>query len=278
MLEKTLESSLGSKEIKPVHPKGNQPWVFIGRTVLKVNLKHFGHLMRRANSLEKTLTLGRIDGKRRRAQQRMRWLDGITNSKDNLANPGRWWRISLSFLHLPVAGLACCGPWDHKWLDATWWSFWSIQGSINLGVWTGKVKMWNFLASTHRPPSPSHSPFVTGGEFCREDADGGRGLWKPSPSGFTSELNKLALCDLSILISGEKTHAECQMKTLGFVSAQQQKSSRVSSNDTYQDRNRSQIPGLPAQGCLWLNTHHESQLLPVQGGDWGGSALFPNPQ
>ena len=82
VLEKTLESSLACKEIQPVHPKGDQSWVFIGRTDAEAELQYFGHLMRRADSLEKILMLGKIEGRRRRGQQRMRWLDSITNSKD----------------------------------------------------------------------------------------------------------------------------------------------------------------------------------------------------
>ena len=82
MLEKTLESPLDCKEIQPVHPKGDQSWVFIGRTDVKLKLQYFGHLMRRAGSFEKTLMLGNIEGRRRRGQQRMRWLDGITDSMD----------------------------------------------------------------------------------------------------------------------------------------------------------------------------------------------------
>ena len=77
-LEKTLESPLDCKEIKPVHPKRNQSWVFIGKTDVEAEIQYFGHLMQRANSFEKTLMLGKIDGRRRRGQQRMRWLDGIT--------------------------------------------------------------------------------------------------------------------------------------------------------------------------------------------------------
>ena len=81
VLEKTLESPLDSREIQPVHPKGDQSWVFIGRTDVEAESPYFGHLMQRADSLEKTLILGRIGG-RRRERQRMRWLDGITNSMD----------------------------------------------------------------------------------------------------------------------------------------------------------------------------------------------------
>ena len=82
VLKKTLESPLDCKEIQPVHLKGDQSWVFIGRMMLKLKLQYFGQLMRRADSFEKTLMLGKIEGRRRRGQQRMRWLDGITNSID----------------------------------------------------------------------------------------------------------------------------------------------------------------------------------------------------
>ena len=82
VLEKTLESPLDSKEIQPVHPKGDQSWVFIGRLMLKLKLQYFGHLMRRADSFQKTLLLGKIEGRRKRGRQRMRWLDGVTDSMD----------------------------------------------------------------------------------------------------------------------------------------------------------------------------------------------------
>ena len=82
VLEKTLESPLDCKEIQPVHSKGDQSWVFIGRKMLKLKLQYFGHLMRRVDSLEKTLMLGRTGGRRRRGRQRMRWLDGITDLMD----------------------------------------------------------------------------------------------------------------------------------------------------------------------------------------------------
>ena len=80
VLEQTLESSLYSKEIKLVNPKENQPWIFIGRTDLKLKLQYLGHLMQRADSLEKTLFLGKIEGKRWRRWQMMRWLDNIIDS------------------------------------------------------------------------------------------------------------------------------------------------------------------------------------------------------
>ena len=82
MLEKTLESPLDCKESQPAHPKGDQSWVFIGRTDVEAELQYFGHLMQRSDSLEKTLMLGKIEGRRRRGRQRMRWLDAITDSMD----------------------------------------------------------------------------------------------------------------------------------------------------------------------------------------------------
>ena len=81
VLEKTLDSPLDCKEIQPVHSKGDQSWYSLEGLMLKLRLQYFGHLMRRADSSEKTLMLGKIEG-RRRGQQRMRWLDGITESRD----------------------------------------------------------------------------------------------------------------------------------------------------------------------------------------------------
>ena len=81
-VEKTLESPLDCKEIQPVHSEGDQPWDFFGRNDAKAKLQDFGHLIRRVDSVEKTLMLGGIGGRRRRGRQRMRWLDGITDSMD----------------------------------------------------------------------------------------------------------------------------------------------------------------------------------------------------
>ena len=97
MLQKTLESPLDCKEIQPVHPKGDQSWVFIERTDVEAATPIFGHLMGRADSFEKTLMLGKIEGRRRRGQQKMRRLDGITDSMD----------MGLGEL----LGLVCCSPW-----------------------------------------------------------------------------------------------------------------------------------------------------------------------
>ena len=91
-VEKTLESLLDCKEIQSVNAKGNQSWIFIGRTDAEAQVPIFGYPMERTDSLEKTLMLGKIEGRRRRGQQRMRCLDGIMDSMDWVwVNSRSWW-------------------------------------------------------------------------------------------------------------------------------------------------------------------------------------------
>ena len=101
MLEKTLESPLDCKEINP--------GISLEGMMLKLKLQYFGHLMGRVDSLEKTLMLGGVGVRKRRGQQRMRWLDGITDSMD----------VNLSELQELVMDLASCNSWSGKELDTT---------------------------------------------------------------------------------------------------------------------------------------------------------------
>ena len=91
VLEKTLESPLDCKEIQPVHSQGDQSWVYFGRNDAEAETPVLFHLMRRVDSLEKTLMLGGIGGRRRRGRQRMRWLDGIADSMDMSLSELRSW-------------------------------------------------------------------------------------------------------------------------------------------------------------------------------------------
>ena len=118
----TLESPLDCKEIQPVHPKGDQSWIFIGRTDAEAEFQNFGHLMWRTDSLEKTLMLGKIEGSRRRGQQRMKWMASLTQwAWVWVGFKSWWWTKKPGVLY---------SPWGHKESDTTEWLNWTES------VWT----------------------------------------------------------------------------------------------------------------------------------------------
>ena len=145
VLEKTVESPLDSKEIKPINPKGNQFWIFIVKTNVEAEAPIIGNLMQRANSLEKTLMLGKIEGNPWKDDEMVGWhpwLNRHESEETPGASEGQW-------------SLVCCSPWDHKESDITKWLK-NNKDQLNLQKGTSFV---NVTAITTKTGKKLSEPF-----------------------------------------------------------------------------------------------------------------------
>ena len=151
VLEKTLENPLDCKEIQPVHSEGDQPWDFFERNDAKAETPVLGHLMHRVDSLEKTLMLGGIGGRRRRGWQRMRWLDGTTDWMDVSLSELRELVMDRESWHAVIYRVTKSRTWLSDWSALIWMLWEAPVGSIFIWSWPQTVCPSSFSLQSKVP-------------------------------------------------------------------------------------------------------------------------------